>query len=42
MGNRFFRDQRYPHEVITEERLRQEFGEKLLENEEMDNITFEQ
>lgn len=42
MGNRFFRDHRYPHEVITEERLRQEFGEKLLENEEMDNITFEQ
>ena len=41
-GNRLFRDQRCPNEVITENQLRREFGEKLLENEEMDGITFEQ
>lgn len=41
-GNRLFRDQRYPLEVITEKQLRQEYGEKLLENEELDGVTFEQ
>lgn len=42
MGNRLFRDQRYPDEIITEDALRREFCEKLLENEELNSVTFEQ
>ena len=41
-SKRLFKDHRYPEDIITEQQLKCEFCEKLLIDDELNGITFEQ